>query len=99
MEWEKMFANDATSKRLISKIHSSYNSTSRDKQKDKPRIDIFQRRHTDGQHEKMLNRRNATLEKCEPKLQCAITSHWSGWLLSKRLQIINVGDMEKGEPS
>ena len=51
---------------------NSYNSTSRDKRKEKPRIDIFQRRHTDGQHGKMLNSansRNATLEKCEPKLQ------------------------------
>ena len=30
-DWEKIFTNDATSKGLISKIYSSYNSVSKNK--------------------------------------------------------------------
>ena len=53
MEWEKIFANDATNKALISKIHNQLiqlNIKKRPNQKmgRRPEQTFFQRRHTDG---------------------------------------------------
>ena len=61
MEWEKIFANDATYKGLISKIYIQLiqhnNKNKNQKLGRKPTQTFLQRRHTDGQqaHEKMLN--------------------------------------------
>ena len=63
-EWEKIFANDVTDKRLISKIYQKENTAQYQKYKQPnqkmgrgSRYTFFQRRHTDGPqaHEKMFN--------------------------------------------
>ena len=63
MEWEKIFANDATDKVLISKIHKQLLQLNIKKKKPNQKIGVrpkqtfLQRRNTDGQqaHEKMFN--------------------------------------------
>ena len=65
MEWEKIFANDATDKGLISKIYKqaiehNIKKTNRQpiqKMVRTPKQIFLQKRHTDSQqaHEKMLN--------------------------------------------
>ena len=63
-EWEKIAANEATDKELISKIYKQLNAAryQKNKQHNKkmgggPKQTILQRRRADGQqtHEKMLN--------------------------------------------
>ena len=63
-EWEKIFANDATDKGLISKIYKQLiqlnikkNKQPNQKMGRRPKQTFLERRHTDGQkaHEKMLN--------------------------------------------
>ena len=57
-EWEKVFANEATDKRLISKIYKQLMKLNIKKKKtqSKNRQTFLQRRHTDGQqtHESNL---------------------------------------------
>ena len=61
MEWEKIFVNDLTDKRLISKIYKQHSikKTKQPNQKLGKRLEqtFLQRRHTNGQwaHEKMLS--------------------------------------------
>ena len=63
-EWEKIFANKATDKGLISKIYKQLigSSISKNKQPNlkmsrRPKKTFLQRKHTDGQevHEKIFN--------------------------------------------
>ena len=61
-EWEKIFANNATDKGLVSKIYKHAAQYQEDKQPNqkmgrRPKEAFLQRRHTDDQeaHEKMLN--------------------------------------------
>ena len=62
MEWDKIVANDANDKCLISKIYKLVQLKLKNKQPNQkmgisPKQTFLQRRHTDGQraHEKMLN--------------------------------------------
>ena len=63
-EWEKIFANDAADKGLISEIYKQFIQLNNNKKKQPSRKigrrtkqTFLQRRHTDGQqaHKKMLN--------------------------------------------
>ena len=63
-EWEKIFANDATDKGLIFKIHEQIiqlnkkkNKPSNQKMGRRPQYTFLQRKHTDEHqaHDKMLN--------------------------------------------
>ena len=62
MGWEKLFANKATNKELISKTYKkliklNIKKTTQSKNGQRPKQTFLQRRHTDDQkaHEKMLN--------------------------------------------
>ena len=46
MEWEKIAADDATDKGLISKINNSSNSTAKTKQNKKPNTQLKNRQKT-----------------------------------------------------
>ena len=113
--WEKIIANEATDKRLISKIYKQLLQLNSRKINDPISRKINDpikkwakelNRHfskEDVQMAKKHMKRCSTLliiEKCKSKLQWDITSHWSEWPSSKSLQTINAGEgVEKREPS
>ena len=106
-EWEKIIANKATDKELISKIYKQLmqlNSRKINnpikKMGQRTKQTFLQRRHTDGQqtHEKMINfdhyQRNANQNHSE------VPSHIVRMAAIKNLQTINSGEgAEKREPS
>ena len=105
-EWEKILANEATDKGLVSKINRqlmqlSITKTTQSKNGQKTWIDISPKKtyrwptntRKDAQH-------CSFLQKCKSKLQWGITSHLSEWPSLKSLQTVNAGkDVEKREHS
>ena len=101
-EWEKIFANKPTDKRLISKIYKQLTQLSikKDKQPNqkmgrRPQLTLLQRRHTDAN--KYMKRFSTSLTMREMQ-----TLHWSEWPPSSKqnLQITNAEEcVEKKEPS
>ena len=86
-EWEKIFANDIANTRLISKTCKQFNIKKKKKTYKWPK-----RIWKDAQNHELL-------EKYKSKLRWAITSHWSEWMSSKSLQIINAGEcVDKRNP-
>ena len=75
-EWEKVFANGATEKELISKIYKEFTQLSIKKKKQpnkkvvrRPKQTFLQRRHTDGQQAHEDVHYLQLLEKCKLILQ------------------------------
>ena len=106
-DWEKITANKATDKGLISKIYKQFRKLNTRKISDpnkkwakelnrhfsKEDIQMANKHMKDAQH-------NLLSEKCKSKPQWGTITCQSGWLLSKSLQAINAGEgVEKREPS
>ena len=61
---------------------------------------FLKRRHKDETNTWEVTQHNSLSEKYKSKPQCGAISHWSGWLPSKSLQVINTGvGVKKREPS
>ena len=107
-EWEKIIANEANDKELISKIYKQFlqpNSRKTNYQIKKKLAKELNRRFSNedtqmaNKHMKRCSHHSLS-EKCKSQPQWGTISHQSEWLRSKSLQAINAGDgVEKSEPS
>ena len=106
-EWEKIIANEATDKELISKIYKQLLQLSSRKNKWsnqnglKNWADISPKKTCRWLRNTWKGAQHHSLsEKWKSKPQWGTISHQSEWLLSQSLQAINAGEgVEKKEPS